>query len=56
MKSLPYHISSSNPADLTDVSCYPALITGLSRRGFKMKEIHKIMGSNLLNFLKKFDK
>lgn len=45
----------STPTDLTDVSCYPALVEGLSRKGFKMKEINKIMGVNLFNFLKKFD-
>ena len=46
----------STPTNLTDVSCYPALIRGLSDRGFKENEIRKIMGLNLFNFLKKFDK
>ena len=45
----------STPTDLTDASCYPALIEGLFNRGFKDNEIRKIMGLNLLNFLKKFD-
>ena len=45
----------STPTDLTDVSCYPALINGLSNRGFKDKEIRGIMGLNLFNFLKNFD-
>ena len=45
----------STPTDLTDASCYPALIEGLSGKGFEMKEIQKIMGLNLFNFLKKFD-
>ncbi|MCK4332792.1 MAG: membrane dipeptidase [Thermoplasmatales archaeon] len=45
----------STPTDLTDVSCYPALVEGLSGKGFEMKEIQKIMGLNLFNFLKKFD-
>ena len=45
----------STPTDLTDVSCYPALIEGLSDRGFKESDIKKIMGLNLLNFLKNFD-
>jgi len=45
----------STPIDLTDVSCYPALINGLSDRGFKDDEIRKIMGLNLFNFLKNFD-
>ena len=46
---------TSTPIDLTDVSCYPALINGLNNRGFNKKEIKKIMGLNLYNFLKKFD-
>ena len=45
----------STPTNLTDASCYPALIEGLSNRGFKEHEIRKIMGLNLLNFLKQFD-
>ena len=46
----------STPTDLTDVSCYPALVNGLSDRGFKEKDIRKIMGLNLFNFFKNFDK
>jgi membrane dipeptidase len=46
----------STPIDLTDVSCYPKLVDRLSDRGFKNEEISKIMGLNLFNFLKKFDK
>lgn len=46
----------STPTDLTDVSCYPALVDGLSNRGFKEDDIRKIMGLNLFNFLKNFDK
>jgi len=46
----------STPTDLTDASCYPALVNGLSDRGFKKEEICKIMGLNLFNFLKNFDK
>jgi len=46
----------STPIDLTDVSCYPALINGLSDRGFQINEIRQIMGLNLFNFLKKFDR
>ncbi|MCK4364874.1 MAG: dipeptidase [Thermoplasmatales archaeon] len=46
----------STPTDLTDVSCYPVLANGLSDRGFKENEIRKIMGLNLFNFLKNFDK
>jgi membrane dipeptidase len=46
----------STPIDLTDVSCYPALVEGLSDRGFNFEEIEKIVGLNLFNLLKKFDK
>lgn len=45
----------STPTDLTDVSCYPSLVGGLSERGFKKNEIQNIMGINLLNYLKNFD-
>jgi len=44
------------PTDLTDASCYPLLANRLFERGFKEKEIRKIMGLNLFNFLKNFDK
>jgi len=46
----------STPTDLTDVSCYPTLVKGLFERGFNENEIRKIMGLNLYNFLKQFDK
>jgi membrane dipeptidase len=46
----------STPTDLKDVSFYPALVSGLFERGFNEKEIRKIMGLNLFNFLKKFDR
>ena len=45
----------TTPSDLTDASCYPALIEGLSNRGFNREEIQQIMGLNLLTFLKNFD-
>ena len=45
----------STPTDLKDVSCYPALVNGLSEKGFKITEIKKIMGLNLFNYLKNFD-
>ena len=45
----------STPSDLTDVSCYPALIEGLSNNGLQKSEIRKIMGLNLFNFLKQFE-
>lgn len=44
----------ATPTDLTDVSCYPSLVIGLSERGFKMNEIQKVMGLNLYNFLSCF--
>jgi len=47
---------NSTPSDLTDVSCYPALVEGLALRGFKPDEIRKIMGLNLFHFLEQFDK
>jgi len=46
----------STPTDLTDVSCYPTLVRGLSDRGFKENEIRKIMGLNLFNFFKTIEK
>ncbi len=46
----------STPTNLTDVSCYPALVNGLFDRGFRKEEIRKIMGLNLFNFFKIFDK
>ena len=46
----------STPIDLTDVSCYPILANRLSDKGFKEEDIRKIMGLNLFNFLKNFDK
>jgi len=46
----------STPTDLTDVSCYPTLVTGLYERGFNKEEAKKIMGMNLYNFFKNFDK
>jgi membrane dipeptidase len=46
---------NSTPGDLIDVSCYPTLVEGLALRGFKAKEIRKIMGLNLFHFLKQFD-
>jgi membrane dipeptidase len=46
---------NSTPTNLTDVSCYPTLVEALALRGFKSKEIRKIMGLNLFHFLKQFD-
>jgi len=44
----------STPVDLRDVSCYPKLVDGLLNRGFKEKDVRKIMGLNLFNFFKEF--
>ena len=44
----------TTPCGLTDVSCYPLLVEGLSQRGFTDAEIRSIMGLNLYNFLKHF--
>jgi len=46
----------STPIDLKDVSCYPMLVNGLFDKGFKEKKIRKIMGLNLFNFFKNFDR
>jgi membrane dipeptidase len=46
---------NSTPSDLTDVSCYPALVEGLTMRGYTPKEIQMIMGLNLYHFLQQFD-
>ena len=45
----------STPTDLSDVSCYPTLVTGLIERGFSNGEIGQIMGMNLFHFLQQFD-
>ncbi len=44
---------AATPTDLTDVSCYPNLINGLFEKGFNKKEIEKIMGRNLYDFIKR---
>jgi membrane dipeptidase len=44
---------NTTPIELTDVSCYPALINELFNRGFNKSEVRKIMGLNLYNYLKK---
>lgn len=44
------------PINLEDVSCFPIIIKGLIEKGFTEQEIRKIMGLNLYNFLKQFDR
>jgi membrane dipeptidase len=41
----------ATPTGLKDASAYPALVIALQKRGFREKEIRKICGLNLKNFL-----
>ena len=41
----------STPTGLKDTAAYPALVAALQKRGFQEKEIRKICGLNLKNFL-----
>jgi membrane dipeptidase len=41
----------STPTGLNDAAAYPALVMALQKRGFLEKEIRKICGENLKNFL-----
>ena len=43
------------PVGLSDVSCFPGLMQGLLDQGFSYKDVQKIMGENLKDFLIKFD-
>jgi membrane dipeptidase len=43
------------PSGLSDISCYPTLITGLMKRGFTDHDIRQITGMNLFHFLQQFD-
>jgi membrane dipeptidase len=40
------------PAGLQDVSCYPALLCELLKRGYTEEEIKKVAGRNLLRVLR----
>ena len=40
------------PEGLQDVSCYPALLAELRRRGYSRDEIKKVAGLNLLRVLR----
>jgi len=44
---------TATPENLTDVSCYPNLVNSLFENGFNEKDIEKIVGLNLYNFLKR---
>jgi membrane dipeptidase len=41
----------STPTDLRNVAAYPALVAAMLKRGFREREIRKICGLNLRNFL-----
>jgi membrane dipeptidase len=41
----------STPAGLKNAAAYPALVTAMQKRGFREKEIRKICGLNLKNFM-----
>ena len=44
--------STSMPADLRDVSCYPALFAELARRGYSDDALLKIAGRNILRVMR----
>jgi membrane dipeptidase len=44
------------PDGLEDVSCYPALLTELMRRGYTREEIKKVAGLNLLRVFREVEK
>jgi membrane dipeptidase len=44
------------PVGLEDVSCYPALLAELSRRGYTDDEIKKVAGQNILRALRDAEK
>ncbi len=44
------------PEGLEDVSCYPALLAELMRRGYKREEIKKVAGWNLLRVFREAEK
>jgi membrane dipeptidase len=43
---------SSTPLDMDDVSCFPNITRELLRRGYKARDIKKILGDNFLRVLK----
>ena len=44
------------PEGLEDVSCYPALLAELMRRGYNREEIKKVAGLNLLRVFREAEK
>jgi len=45
----------STPVGLDDVSCYPALLSELRRRGYSQDEIRKVAGANLLRVMREVE-
>jgi membrane dipeptidase len=43
-------------AGLRDVSCYPALLAELLRRGYSKEDIGKVAGRNVLRVLRQAEK
>ena len=46
---------SGAPDGLEDVSCYPALLAELMRRGYTREEIRKLAGLNLLRVFREVE-
>jgi membrane dipeptidase len=44
------------PIGLEDVSCYPALLAELSRRGYSDQEIKQVAGLNILRVMRAAEK
>jgi membrane dipeptidase len=44
------------PDGLEDVSCYPALLAELMRRGYTKQDIQKVAGLNLLRVMREVEK
>jgi membrane dipeptidase len=47
---------SGPPDGLEDVSCYPALLAELMRRGYSPEDIKKVAGLNVLRVMKEVEK
>jgi membrane dipeptidase len=47
---------SQGPVGLDDVSCYPALLAELARRGYTDEELSKLAGRNLLRVMRAVEK
>ncbi len=44
------------PEGLEDVSCYPALLAELLRRGYDREDLKKVAGANLLRVFREAEK